>query len=53
MKLSHQGGIIGDANLVLLGDLNIPFNAGKWMLTLKGGFDYKTGETQNLTYVTH
>ena len=52
VKLSHQGGIIGDANLVLLGDLHIPFNAGKWMLTLKGGFDYKTGETQNLTFVT-
>ncbi|QFZ53907.1 hypothetical protein FEZ18_03320 [Oceanihabitans sp. IOP_32] len=52
VKLSHQGGIVGDANLVLLGDLNIPFNAGKWMLTLKGGFDYKTGNVQNLTYVT-
>lgn len=52
VKLSHQGGIIGDANLVLLGDLHIPFNAGKWMLTLKGGFDYRSGITQNLTYVT-
>ena len=52
VKLSHQGGIIGDANLVLLGDLHIPFNAGKWMLTLKGGFNYKTGKTKNLTYVT-
>ena len=52
VKLSHQGGIIGDANLVLLGDLHIPFNAGKWMLTLKGGFNYKTGKVKNLTYVT-
>lgn len=52
VKLSHQGGIVGDANLVLLGDLNTPFNAGKWMLTLKGGFNYTTGNTQNLTYVT-
>ncbi len=52
IKLSHQGGIIGDANLVLLGDLNLPFNAGKWMLSLKGGFDYKTGNLQNKTYVT-
>lgn len=52
IKLSHQGGLVGDTNLVLLGDLNIPFNAGKWMLSLKGGFDYTTGETENLTYVT-
>lgn len=52
VKLSHQGGIIGDANLVLLGDFHIPFNAGKWMLTLKGGFDYKKAITKNLTYVT-
>lgn len=52
VKLSHQGGIVGDANLVLLGDLRIPFNAGKWMLTLKGGFDYKTGEVDNKTFVT-
>jgi hypothetical protein len=51
IKLSHQGGIIGDANLVLLGDLNIPFSANKWMLTLKGGFDYRSGNIQNLTYV--
>ncbi|WP_422091814.1 hypothetical protein [Tenacibaculum ovolyticum] len=52
VKLSHQGGIVGDANLVLLGDMRIPFNGGNWMLTLKGGFDYRTGVTQNKTYVT-
>lgn len=52
VKLSHQGGIIGDANLVLLGDLHIPFNAGEWMLTLKGGFDYRTGNVENKTFVT-
>ncbi len=52
VKLSHQGGIIGDANLVLLGDIFIPFNAGNWLLTLKGGFDYQTGDTRNRTYVT-
>ncbi|WP_411029854.1 hypothetical protein [Spongiimicrobium sp. 3-5] len=52
VKLSHQGGIVGDANLVLLGDVYIPFNAGKWMLTLKGGFNYKSGNTRNKTYVT-
>lgn len=52
VKLSHQGGIIGDANLVLLGDTFIPFNGGNWLLILKGGFDYKTGNTQNKTFVT-
>ncbi|TSE05631.1 hypothetical protein [Aquimarina algiphila] len=52
VKLSHQGGIIGEANLVLLGDIFIPFNGGNWLLILKGGFDYKTGDTQNRTYVT-
>ncbi len=52
VKLSHQGGIVGDANLVLLGDIFIPFNGGNWLLILKGGFDYKTGNTQNRTFVT-
>ncbi len=52
VKLSHDGGIVGDANLVLLGDVYLPFNGGKWMLSLKGGFDYKTGNTLDLTYVT-
>ncbi len=52
VKLSHQGGIVGDANLVLLGDIFIPFNSGNWLLILKGGFDYKTGNTQNKTFVT-
>ena len=51
VKLSHQGGILGDANLVLLGDVQIPFSAGNWLLELKGGFDYKTGGIQNLTYL--
>jgi hypothetical protein len=47
VKLSHQGGLIGDANLVLLGDVFIPFNGGNWLLILKGGLNYKTGDTQN------
>ncbi len=51
VKLSHQGGIIGDANLVLLGDVFIPFNSGNWLLILKGGLNYNTGDTQNKTYV--
>lgn len=52
VKLSHQGGIIGDANLVLLGDVFIPFNGGNWLLILKGGLNYRTGDTQNKTFVT-
>lgn len=52
VKLSREGGIFGDANLVLLGDVQIPFNAGNWLLELKGGFDYRTGLTQNLSYVS-
>ncbi len=51
VKLSHQGGIIGDANLVLLGDVFIPFNSGNWLLILKGGLNYTTGDTYNKTYV--
>ncbi|WP_109852521.1 hypothetical protein [Aquimarina sp. AU58] len=53
IKLSHQGGIIGEAKLVLLGDMFIPFNAGNWLLTLKGGLDYTTGAIaiNNKTFV--
>ncbi|MFI8606676.1 hypothetical protein ACIGCP_19580 [Cellulophaga baltica] len=52
IKLSHDGGLFGNGNLVLLGDVQIPFNAGNWLLELKGGFDYKKGATENLSYVT-
>jgi hypothetical protein len=43
VQLSLKGGIINAGNLVLLGDFQIPFNGGNSMLTLKGGFDLKTG----------
>jgi hypothetical protein len=52
VKLSHQGGLIGDANLVLLGDMLIPFNGGNWLLMLKGGLDMNSGNIQNKTFVT-
>jgi len=52
VKLTHDGGLVGESNLVLLGDVFIPFNAGNWLLSLKGGFDMKTGVTQNTTYIT-
>lgn len=52
IRLSHKGGIYGDANLVLLGDIPIPINGGNSMVVLKGGFDMLTGDIANLTYVT-
>ncbi|WP_298778361.1 hypothetical protein [uncultured Polaribacter sp.] len=52
IKLSHKGGIYGDANLVLLGDVPIPINGGNSMVVLKGGFDMQTGNVADLTYVT-
>ncbi|HFG0578632.1 hypothetical protein [Flavobacterium psychrophilum] len=52
VKLSHQGGIIGDAKLVLLGNVDIPFNNNQWQLSLYGGFEMSTGAVNDLTYVT-
>ncbi len=52
IKLSHQGGIIGGGDLVLLGDIFIPFSGGNWLLLLKGGFDYETSDVDNRSYVT-
>lgn len=37
IKLSYHGKIIGDTKLSLLGDVHIPFNDKKWLLTLEGG----------------
>lgn len=50
VKLSHDGGIIGDAKLALLGDISIPVNKDAWQVTLYGGFDPQTGQTEDLTY---
>lgn len=52
VKLSHQGGIMGEAKLVLLGNVDIPFSDNKWMISLYGGFDMATGSVNDLTYVT-
>jgi len=52
VKISHQGGIYGDAKLSLLGDVPIPINGGNAMVVLKGGFDMDTGNVDDLTYVT-
>jgi hypothetical protein len=52
LKLSYNGGIIGDARLVLLGDIPISINGGKAQLVLKGKLDMETGQAVDLTYVT-
>ncbi len=52
MRLSHVGGIMGEANLVLLGDVPISIQGGNALIVLKGGFDMETGEVTNHSYVT-
>ncbi|MCD0469156.1 hypothetical protein [Flavobacterium sp. JAS] len=52
IKLSHKGGLVGDTNLVLLGDVPIKINGENLLLILKGGMDMKTGAVENKTYVT-
>ncbi|SHJ48291.1 hypothetical protein [Aquimarina spongiae] len=51
VKLSHKGGIYEGGDLVLLGDMFIPFGAGNWLLMLKGGFDYESSSVENRTYI--
>ncbi|MGG8495160.1 hypothetical protein ACQY1Q_01980 [Tenacibaculum sp. TC6] len=52
LKISHKGGVVGDTNISLLGDIPIPINGNKALLELKGGFDMKTGAVDHKTYVT-
>ncbi|WP_110049901.1 hypothetical protein [Chitinophaga sp. S165] len=52
LKLSYKGGILGDAKLVLLGDIPIRLGGGTAALILKGGMDMKTGQGLDQTYVT-
>lgn len=52
VKLSHKGGLFGEADLVLLGDVGIPFQGKEVLMVLKGGFDLKTGNLDKKTYVT-
>jgi hypothetical protein len=52
IKLSHKGGLVGDTNLVLLGDVPLKINGDNALLVLKGGMDMQTGNIQNQTYVT-
>lgn len=52
LKLSYNGGILGDAKLVLLGNVPIRINGGTAALILKGAMDMQTGQGKDLTYVT-
>ncbi|MFM6518594.1 MAG: hypothetical protein ACKPIC_19105, partial [Microcystis panniformis] len=45
IKLSNQGGIVGDATLQLVGDYGINFNGDKIQLVLKGGTQQTLGGT--------
>jgi hypothetical protein len=53
LKLSYEGGIVGDAKLALLGDIPIDFNGGNGQVILKGGLDLNNGQAvEGLTYIT-
>ena len=52
IRLSHDGSIIGDARLVLLEDIAIPFNNGNMSLILLGHYDMRTGLTHSATYMS-
>ena len=52
IQLSYNGGIIGDGNLVLLGNIPISIDGGDATLTLKGAMNMATGQAASLTYVT-
>lgn len=52
IKLSHKGGLVGDTNLALLGDVPIKINGENLLLILKGGMNMATGEVEKKTYVT-
>ena len=51
IKLSHDGALLGDMKLVLLGDQAITLNGDSWLLTLKGGVDLKSGAFGEQSYV--
>lgn len=51
IKLSHEGALLGEMKLVLLGDQAITLNGDSWLLTLKGGYNLKTGAFKDQSYV--
>ncbi|WP_047417041.1 hypothetical protein [Cellulophaga sp. Hel_I_12] len=51
IKLSHDGALLGDMKLVLLGDQAIPMQGDNWLLTLKGGINLETGVFGDQSYI--
>ena len=51
IKLSHDGALLGDMKLVLLGNQAIPIQGDNWLLTLKGGINLKTGTFGEESYI--
>lgn len=52
IKLGHDGSIIGDADLTLLADVEIPLNGGKMSIVLKGDYDNDIGNSKSKTYMS-
>lgn len=52
VRLSHSGGLQGETNLVLLGNVPFAINGGNGLVIIKGGMDMDTGDVTNRTYVT-
>ncbi|MEW7280887.1 hypothetical protein ABW636_20030 [Aquimarina sp. 2201CG1-2-11] len=50
VKLSHQGGIYGEAQLNLIGDFPVGQSGGQWAITFKGGLE-SDGSATSQTYV--
>ncbi len=51
VRLSHDGGIIGEWKLVLLGDFVFSVGSNS-LVRLKGGFDMETGNVDEKSFVT-
>jgi hypothetical protein len=52
IKLSFDGSVIGDANLTLLSDVEIPFNNGNMSVVLMGDYDSTTGNSRSKTFLS-
>ncbi len=52
IKFSFDGSLIGDARLVLLGDVTIPLQGDRAAVVLHGSMDWNTGRGLDLTYLS-
>ncbi|GAA3509199.1 hypothetical protein GCM10022393_21800 [Aquimarina addita] len=50
VKISHEGGIYGEAQLNLLGDMPVGQSGGQWLITFKGGLE-NDGTATKQTYI--